>query len=115
MSDAPGYRGAALWARPAAIYRAVVTVSNLADTVLSPATVPGFGSRVFLSFQVQGAASAVRFARAATTTNGADGLILEAAGATPGAGGYMEDTSGYTGVCSLRALTAPVSVLIEVL
>ncbi len=111
MADATGHRGAAPYARPLPIYRAVVTVSNAADTVLSDTTVPGWSGRVYSIVQVQGAGSAVMYCRAATSASG--GVLLSAG--TPG--GAAEDGAGvgspYTGAVSLRAVSAPVDVFVE--
>jgi len=100
------------------IYRGVFAVNSAADVVLSDATVPGFSGRSYINIQVQGAASGIVVARAATTVAGTLGLILDAAPSAGRAGGIFDERidkdAPYVGDMSMRALVAPVNVLVEV-
>jgi hypothetical protein len=86
----------------------VHTVSNTEDFVIAADE-----DRVEVLIQVQGTESAIRVARAATTSSGADGTLVDAAPSAGKAGGDWVDDK-HRGVVALRAVTAPVAVFVEV-
>ncbi|MDY0061887.1 MAG: hypothetical protein RBU45_18895 [Myxococcota bacterium] len=91
-------------ARGDQVVDSVVTVSNVADTVIAART-----GRLLLSVQVQGVASGIRVAAGITTTGGTLGEILNAAAGADQGGGYWSETLS-AGAFALRAITAPVDV-----